>query len=343
MGRLLTVALLASAAVYVPRQSQGQQLVVAVDRGSGEVSLSNSSAASGHVAVYNLSSEFGVLDPSGYAPLADADASWRVLGSPSANELAEVKETGALQVEAGSRVSLGIAFDLLPAKLAAGFGVDVEDLQVSLYDPVLDQVTTPGVVYVGEKVFNNLVLNIDLASGAATIENESPFSVGLTGYTVGSAAGALDPDWAGLRSLDDAAWDEAGISSATAVAELNADPTTSALALASDAKASLGRLYAGGAQDVTFEFTLQGLELPLLGEVKYVVSPVDVEPDGDVDGADFLELQRSGGSLTTAWGAAFGDGVVAGTSVAAVPEPNSVTICIVLSLSAMVIPRRGRR
>ena len=54
------------------------------------------------------------------------------------------------------------------------------------------------------------------------------------------------------------------------------------------------------------------------------VTPVDADGDGDVDGADFLILQRDNPELIPDWQAAFGGAAASG--VTAIPEPSSMVI-----------------
>ncbi|MCG8448780.1 MAG: sulfatase-like hydrolase/transferase, partial [Pirellulales bacterium] len=59
------------------------------------------------------------------------------------------------------------------------------------------------------------------------------------------------------------------------------------------------------------------------------VTDVDRDNDGDVDGADFLDIQRTNPSLISAWRTHYGTGVLAAASAAAVPEPSSVVLCFI--------------
>lgn len=307
------------------------------------MSFVNNSLLPGHVALYEISSELGVIDPAGWSPFSDADSTWRVLGTPTVNELTEIKETGALQVNQAAAVSLGLPYDPDPAKLAAGFGVDVEDVQVQIYDPVLDVLSTPEVVYIGEKIYNSLVVNIDALTGEATIENESPFSVGLTGYTIGSQTGELNPSWPGLRTADPGNWSQAGLSSTQFASELNQNGQTAALLLSAGASVSLGALYTGNgdSQDLTFDFILQDDEFSTSSVVKYsnVGFAGDADNDGDVDGADFLLLQRIAAHQIPVWQLGYGSGASSVAQTSIVPEPTT----LLLSMFSIVLVSVRRR
>ena len=330
-------------AVCVPGIACAQNVVLSVDRDTNIVSFSNTAATVGQVGLYEITSERGALDVSGWNPLSNSDASWRVVGAPSSSKLTEIKETGHISVQQGSPISLATAFDPASAKLNAGFGVDVEDLEVKFYDPVLDQLTTPAVVYTGEKIYNSLIVNIDTQSGLASIENESPFEVNLTGYTVRSALGELNPAWAGIRASDSANWGSAGISSTQVVSELNQNPSTAALTLPAGSSASLGVLYTGDGsnQDVSFDFILQGAETPLSSSVKYssLGFSGDADVDQDIDGGDFLLLQRIAPQFIPTWEANYGTTPAAVSALTnAVPEPSS-TLLVVLVVSSLLLTR----
>lgn len=68
-----------------------------------------------------------------------------------------------------------------------------------------------------------------------------------------------------------------------------------------------------------------------------ITGGVDTEPDGDVDGADFLTLQRTNPALIPSWQTEYGSGTVS-SSIAVVPEPAS----LLLLLAAMCLGS-GRR
>lgn len=345
-SRLLLELPLVFLLAFMTSVAIAQEVVLRVDRDTSTVSLINTSAVLGHVALYEITSDFGVIDPNGWAPLADSDASWRVLGSPTANKLTEIKETGQLQVSQGVPQALGAAFATTPAKLAAGFGVDVEDLRVQLYDPILDVLTTPEVVYEGEKIYNSLVVNVDTLTGIASIENESPFSVNLTGYTVSSSSGELNPSWPGIRALDPSNWLQAGVSSSQFASELNQNGVAAPLILAAGASVDLGFLYMGNGttQDLTFEFILQDEEQPMSSVVKYSGAAFsgDADDDGDVDGADLLLLQRVASHQIPTWELNYGNGSSSTSLSVAVPEPNALLLAL-LGCALTMDKRSARR
>ncbi len=66
---------------------------------------------------------------------------------------------------------------------------------------------------------------------------------------------------------------------------------------------------------------------------------VDLDGDGDVDGADFLAIQRTDPSLIADWQSQFGSGPLA--SISSVPEPSSALL-IGLAMTLLSLSRRQR-
>jgi len=67
---------------------------------------------------------------------------------------------------------------------------------------------------------------------------------------------------------------------------------------------------------------------------------VDLDDDGDVDGADFLAIQRTNPSLIPDWQSQFGSGALSVVTTA-VPEPSSVML-IGLAMALIPLARRQR-
>ena len=64
----------------------------------------------------------------------------------------------------------------------------------------------------------------------------------------------------------------------------------------------------------------------IVGELALTGPITDVEPDGDVDGADFLELQRSNPALISTWESEYGTAASLASATHAVPEPSSIAL-----------------
>ena len=70
--------------------------------------------------------------------------------------------------------------------------------------------------------------------------------------------------------------------------------------------------------------------------IDVVAGGTDTEPDGDVDGADFLGLQRDDPSLIPQWQTDYPSPL---SAAAAVPEPGTVSL-ILLALVSRLVSRR---
>ena len=68
---------------------------------------------------------------------------------------------------------------------------------------------------------------------------------------------------------------------------------------------------------------------------------VDLDDDGDVDGADFLALQRVNPALIPSWESQFGSGLPAAAAAGNVPEPSS-TLLVVAAWALIASARRTR-
>ena len=77
----------------------------------------------------------------------------------------------------------------------------------------------------------------------------------------------------------------------------------------------------------------------LQGLVGSTTTPGDFDGDGDVDGSDFLEWQRTDGTAggLTDWRDNYGNGFGAlSAASAAVPEPNTTVLCLAAGLLSLV-------
>lgn len=88
---------------------------------------------------------------------------------------------------------------------------------------------------------------------------------------------------------------------------------------------------AGATDSDEFDFVIDNFAVEVLGS-NAPMAGVDTEPDGDIDGADFLELQRSNPSLISQWQSEYPAGSLA--AVNAVPEPTTLAS---LYLSALLV------
>ena len=114
--------------------------------------------------------------------------------------------------------------------------------------------------------------------------------------------------------------------------------TTSATSLISGTGSELVITYTAGANNGGGEpFAFDNL---VLSDEPIMMTDVDLDDDGDVDGADFLLIQRTNPSLIPDWIDQYPAGSLAG--VTAVPEPSSIAL-FGLAAALMPLSRRSRR
>jgi hypothetical protein len=120
IGFLLSNGMNTSQAVFNNVQlelRQIQSLILDVNTNTGAVRARNATTGSFDVVFYEIVSNNGNLNPAGWASLDSTEGNdpvtvgWDVLGSPTANILAEGNLTGSLLVGAGQSFSLGNAFN----------------------------------------------------------------------------------------------------------------------------------------------------------------------------------------------------------------------------------------
>jgi hypothetical protein len=199
-----------------------------------------------------------------------------------------------------------------------------------------------------------LGLQVNTVTGAVSLQNGFAGPLEFDYYRISSAAGALEPttwnslDDQGIGSVGDSSWDEMGGPSASQIAELHLDGSST---LAADAAFNLGQVYdptvAGKRQqgDLVFEFALKGESELRQGTVSYVIPPPlpgDYSDNGIVDAADFtiwrdhlnanFQLANEVAGVTpgqvtvedyNAWRTRFGNllGSGQGAGAVALPEP----------------------
>ena len=130
--------------------------------------------------------------------------------------------------------------------------------------------------------FVPLSLEVDTFTGAVRLQNGTVDQPFIDYYEISSPGGALDvTDGTGWMSLDDqgfdgSAWNEAGGSSSTALAELSLAAAGSQIETTTDL--SLGNAFnpnvfgAGTDGDLVFQYGVVGLSEPITGTVNYVAS-----------------------------------------------------------------------
>jgi hypothetical protein len=332
------------------RLSIEQLLVLNVNRNTGAVSM-NTGTAPVSIDGYAISSPLGGLVPGNWNSLQDQGVSdWRE--SPpggAATQLAELKPTASTAIAPGAPRALGNIFRYPAAQV---FGTELEDIAFEYYMP--DGRTMQGLVnYEGDRRFNNLVLVVDPASGAARLENQSNLGVDIDGYKISSASGSLLPANGNWNSLDDqgAAGGDWRESNPTANQLVELKPSGEAL-LGGGVTFNMGTLFktaaAGGMQDLTFEYLLSDGSEFSGGEVVYrSLGPSlagDYNGNGVVDAADYVVWRNEIGTQAAydTWRANFGRSAAAGSMLAGSPIPEPVSFQLAIAAGCLLVMRRGR-
>jgi hypothetical protein len=330
------------------------KLILSVERATGGAKIENVVGSAISFDGYTITSSGGNLDGA-WNSLDDQNIStWDEADNANASRLTEFNQSDSSTVNVGSSLAIGTPFSPLAP---TAIGQAVEDLSFEYAVP--GQGTVQGIVeYTGRR--NNLVLTIDSATGAAAIQNESPyFDVEIDAYTITSTAGKLqtgNADWNSLQDQSLSDWDEADNSSANRLTEFN--PTATTFMAGNGTVLNLGTPVdvAGGPldqNDISFEFSI----------VTAVAG--DYNGDGSVDAADYVVWRKSninGQQGYDDWRANFGNsgggggrqiiqGIVAygtlpaatssglGQSAGQVPEP-STAIGLLMLIAIITVSRK---
>jgi hypothetical protein len=321
-------------------------LVLNVNRGNGQVAITNPGTLSKSIDSYSILSASGSLRPVTWSSLDDQNALGGNWGeaNPTVNRLSELKAAGSSTFTGGASQTLGVANSFNPT----AFGTDTNNIvfEYTLSDGTLK---TGIVNYIGDP--NNLLLTVDPTTGEGQLKNTSPFTVAIDSYTIRSTTGSLSPS--GWSSLDDqnaggGNWGEANPTS-NRLSELKPFGATT---LTPGTAFDLGNLFSiGGAQDLQFEFLFDGETLARQGVVAYgAIPPVglqgDYNNDGSVDAADYVVWRKTIGTPAAynVWRSNFGAGAGSGGGgqSSAVPEPATWSISCLASLIVALTRQRGR-
>lgn len=330
--------------VYLVTNSvANNKLTLTVDRGTGELTLTNTTGQG--VTIDNLSvfSPSGSIDP---VEFESVGAEWSISPLNTNRAVTQVNAMGSLTLNAETTLPLGNAFD---GKLLEFGGTVGEDLQLLFTTEGPNGRNYAGkVVYTGvSKVPNTIVLTVDVASGKAVMLNQTPFPQEIEGYTISSADGSLDA--AGWESLDEQGIEEddwfASPALAGRITELQEDGTTT---FDDTTSFALGKiLQAGGEMDLDFKFLLAGDQEPTPGMVQYILAG-DYNDDHVVDAADYTVWRDAVNSDATlpndltadgvtmddyaVWKANFGtswSGPGGGSAGSNVPEPSALALFLI--------------
>jgi len=219
--------------------ARGQRLYIHVERDTGNISA----VPSGDFEVdgYSITSSAGLLNPDAWNSLADQGAEGWAEANPRNQQLSELNWAGAGAVAAGQPVALGSPYN------SAGVVPGQEDLgfQFSTPDGVLH---AGSVQYTGASQVPGIIVNRE----SGLIEVANPLGFEITGYTIISSSGALQPDsFNGLADQNVAGWEEANPSS-TRLSKLNLE---NSLTVDAASPFNIGSAFVpGGTEDLVFEY-----------------------------------------------------------------------------------------
>lgn len=333
------------------------QLTLTVDRDTGATTISNSTGSLVEIDGYSIESANGLLAPGTWNSFQDqAEPNWQEVDTATANELGELNGISSKPLADGTSSAVGAAYTTSAATIDAamatvGFGNAFQDV-VFQYNAIGSLAAEFGnVVYTGAERFNDLVLDVNPATGSVSLTNESSLAVSIDAYTITSVEGMLSVGWNGLRDTE-SEWVGGNPGSSDTPSGLAEFTASEVFSIAAGASFDLGNAFNPAFNpatnpavepedlDLVFEFLIVGEDPFETGAVRYELSAgdADADGDGDVDGADFLALQRTNPSLIPDWESAYGGGPLSG--VAAVPEPTSVGL-LLLGIGSLILT--GRR
>ncbi|TWT75691.1 hypothetical protein Pla123a_32010 [Posidoniimonas polymericola] len=378
--------MLLAAGMLCAATGHSQDLVLRVNRATGALQLTGASSTVVSLAGYTVDSKYGTLDLGNPFPgIRGVDADWKLAGVPDASAISEYNfnpSPGAFNaVDSGVTYDLGNLYDPAGAFLNEGFAFDVEvdDLVLTYADLNFTSPSIGVVEYFGDGDTNNIGITVNLATGTAFIENESPFDQVLVGYNiVAGSAGILNTNAGSFNGLRDEAGGSAFQPPSTltgdALSELDptVDQNAAGISITAGQSYDLGMIGDSGgnlqdlAANLSFSFLFAGAgEQERSGFVKYLgvlaSGPGDFNADGVVDAADYtlwrdndgaadesaINGNGDGGGITNAdydlwksnYGTDYGAGTVGTTSTT--PEPAAAGL-MAFAVSAVAGCMRSR-
>lgn len=273
----------------------GNLPVLEVNRATGAATISNVVGGDLSFTGYSITSERGLLSGAGFTGTGTEGF---VAPNPNDSSLAEFSLEGVKTLSVGETIGIGNAYN--------GGGTHPLDEDVVFQFSTESGDIIDGLVeYAGPP--NDVVLNANPETGEVTLYHLSAFidPVDVTGYTLTSASGSLNPDnWTSLVDQGVEGWTEAN-PTGDHISELNLSSSTT---LSNGTKFSLGNIY-GGTPDLRLQYATASDIFD--ATITYGVVPDgsvsvcnpntlgDLDGNGTVEFADFLVLAENFGSDAT--------------------------------------------
>ncbi|QDU55522.1 matrixin family metalloprotease [Aeoliella mucimassa] len=345
------------------------EVVVEINRRTGAAAIKSELNERVSIFAYELESQVNALDPSDGAwnSLTDQQVGAFSETSATASMLAEQTQSTGLNLEANGQATIGSPYS---PTITEPFGTAHADESMSFSYTIREGrefKDVHGVVnFVGDPLFNNVVLSVDPDTGLAKLTNESNTTIQFNGYSIQSESGSLLADsWESLEKQGIENWAESFTTSET-VAEYDSTMLTE---LAPYEVLELGYLFdVDGVQDLTLSFVMESRRVShsgdlLFEEVVYELAslPGDYNSDGIVDLADYTlwrdSLGATGLKLAAdgnrdfivdaadydVWKSQFGQVLDStGPSEAQVPEPTGVWLLLGIVGLASIACARSR-
>jgi hypothetical protein len=345
-----------------------QVLSLQINRNTRGVTLANPGVTALAFDVYAIQSAAGQLVPAKWTSLDDQNVlggDWLESTGSNANHLSEVKPAGTATMNGATSVNMG---EIYKPNTSPPFGTPNGDDITLTYAKTDGTLISGEVTYTGITGINNFVLQVDPVTGKAQMKNTSSYNIAIDSYSITSEKNALTSGtWTSFDDQNIGDWLENASSNAGKLSEVK--PTTSTMMVGGISTVQLGAIFnTTGERDLVFQFLQPGQATPMTGVVIYEsFGNADFDSDGDVDGQDFLRLQRNlgatGASATLANGNANGDTVInaadlqilreqfgnvrpaaAVGAASAVPEPSACALlCVAVVLTGGARRRRGDR
>lgn len=319
-----------------------------IDPFTGATSLRNDANTNVELDGYFVTSPgTPVLNPlgtNGWMSLEDSGVpGWAKTFSTTGNRLGEVNLFDSLAFNSGQSVPIGNAY--VPYSPLT-FGEVEPGLSTLNFTYSLATETFSRIGDVEFSARNTLLLVVDPATGDASLENRSGFSINLDSYLIKSNQNVLDGAGWDPLSISDSGWfSSTGLSNRLAEANLFGSTFLAANGGTLPIGSPIDPLLLNDERDIELEFTIEGFG-SIKGGVLFASSSVagpdaDFNMDGSVDGLDLGIWQgnyaQSGGQPN---GDADGDGQIDGrdfliwqrqytgagnvAAIAAVPEPSGL-------------------